>query len=177
MGIETQRSTTPLFAGKSLKKAINIILTEDEETLQSFVTTVADGYPKQPYQQIASVASINNIEKYCTPDWQPIKGCLGHVKAALTFNREAEKHSNVDLIVSGEKVQILLLKQPNKLHSESIAYTSGAKIPDEFGLDMSTAIDYNAMRAKHFNKPLETICDAIGWEQEKKMTLASLFDM
>ena len=173
MGIETQRSSTPVFAGKSLEKSIKLILTKGEAALQEHVAEVKAAYPTKDYREIASVSSANNIDKNHN-NWVPVKGCPGHIKGALAYNKFAEQ-KRVDMIRSGEKIQIIMLKEPNQLHSPVLAFPSGEKIPDEFELDLNKYLDYTGMYGKHFLKPLENICEAIGWDTEKKTSLTDLF--
>ncbi|MGL6229401.1 MAG: DNA polymerase domain-containing protein [Culicoidibacterales bacterium] len=177
MGLETQRSTTPPYASESLEKSIKLILTTDEKTLQQFVSTVKSDYKHQPYEKVAAVSSANNIEGNSTSDFTPLKGCPGHVKAALAYNRLTLVHTNVPQIRSGEKIQMMLLKQPNIMQTDIIGFPSGTEFPVDFGIDLKKCIDFKAMYEKHYIKPLSTICDAIGWDYEKKASLATLFDM
>lgn len=175
MGIETQRSSTPVFVQDALYESIRIILQHDQDTLQTYYKSVEDDYCNRDYREIASVSSANNIMKNATRDYHPLKGCLGHIKGVLAYNRMATKFDDVDVIQDGEKVAILQLKEPNSLGCSSLAYPSGEKIPDEFGLDLKRIIDYNTMMGKHYTTPLGTICEAIGWDYEKRNTLDFLF--
>lgn len=179
MGIETRRSSTPPFASTSLEKAIEIILTDTESNLHAHVDKVREEYPKQDYRLIAQVSSANNIEKN-HDNFTPLSGCPGHVKAAINYNKICHdlsaSGSYVDPIRSGEKIQYAMLKVPNKFHIETLAWPSGEKIPDEFGINPSKDIDYVGMYCKHFQKPLQNICDAIGWKQESSVSLEDLFD-
>lgn len=177
MGLETQRSTTPPYASESLEKSIKLILTTDEKTLQTFVSTVKSDYKNQPYEKVAAVSSANNIEGNSTKDFTPLKGCPGHVKAALAYNRLTLVHTNVPQIRSGEKIQMMMLKQPNIMQTDVIGFPSGTEFPVDFGIDLKKCIDFKAMYEKHYIKPLSTICDSIGWNYEKKASLATLFDM
>lgn len=174
MGIETQRSSTPVFAGKSLKEAIKIILTKGEKALQDHVAEVKAAYPKKDYREIASVSSANNIEKNHN-NYVPVSGCPGHIKAALAYNKTAAL-ANVSPIADGEKIQVIMLKEPNKLHSPTLAFPSGETIPAEFGLDIARTIDYIGMYNKHFLKPMNVLCGAVGWNSSKVVTLSSMFD-
>lgn len=169
MGIETRRSSTPPFASECLEKAIDIILTENETNLHAHVDKVKGEYPKQDYRKIAQVSSANNIEKNSDEFFNHKSGCPGHVKAAINYNKicdQLKSVSYVDPIRSGEKIQYAMLKVPNKYHIETIAWPSGDKIPDEFGINPEKDIDFVGMYCKHFQKPLGNICDAIGWKQE-----------
>jgi len=174
MGIETQRSSTPLFAQKSLETAINIILTGGESALQAHVAKVKAEYPTKDYREIASVSSANNIEKNHN-NYVPVSGCPAHIKGVLAYNRKADE-LGLNKIRSGEKIQIVMLNQPNIMHSENLSFPSGDEIPAEFGLNLSRVIDYHGMYSKHFLKPIDTICNAIGWKSEKIATLSDIFD-
>ncbi|QHJ78885.1 MAG: hypothetical protein [Caudoviricetes sp.] len=177
MGIETQRSSTPPFVTKSLKESIRLILQSDEQTLQDYVSKVSSEYRTRPYQDIASVTSANNIEKYCDNKYNPLKGCLGHIKGVLAYNRMSMNFNDVDPIRSGEKVQLLIFKPNNPTMSEVFAFPSGGNIPDEFKLDLKKTINYDLMYEKHFLKPLLSICGSIKWKHEPSIDLTSLFDI
>ncbi|QAY01223.1 core DNA polymerase of replisome [Aeromonas phage ZPAH1] len=179
MGIETRRSSTPPFASEQLETAIDIILTQTETDLHNHVEKVRDEYSKQDYRRIAQVSSANNIEKN-HENFTPVSGCPGHVRAAINYNKIChdltEKGSYVDPIRSGEKIQYAMLKVPNKFHIETIAWPSGDKIPEDFGIIPEKDIDFVGMYCKHFQKPLQAICDAVCWTQEKTTSLEDLFD-
>lgn len=177
MGIETQRSSTPSFVSKSLKESIRLILQADEQTFQDHVSKVSQEYRSRPYQDISSVTSANNIEKYSDKNYNPLKGCLGHIKGVLAYNRMSMSFNEVDPIRSGEKVQLLLLKPNNPTRSEIIAYPSGGKIPEEFALDLKNIVNYNLMYEKHFLKPLLSICGSVNWKHEPSNDLSSIFDI
>ena len=175
MGIETQRSSTPVFVQEALYESIRIILQEDQKSLQAYYAKIEADYRNRDYKEIASVSSANNILKNATADYQPLKGCLGHIKGVLAYNRMAMKFDSVTPIQDGEKVALLKLKEPNVLRCETLAYPSGESIPAEFGLEIEKMIDYNTMMDKHYTSPLQTICEAIKWDYEEKATLDWLF--
>lgn len=175
MGIETQRSSTPVFVQEALYESIRIILQEDEPTLQAYFKGVEDDYANRDYREISSVTSANNIMKAATADYYPLKGCRGPIKGVLAYNRMATKFDGVDVIQDGEKVALLTLKEPNMLGNSTFAYPSGESIPDEFHLDITKMIDYRTMMSKTYTTPLETICDAIKWDYEPKANLGWLF--
>ncbi|MGL5579403.1 MAG: DNA polymerase domain-containing protein [Cetobacterium sp.] len=175
MGIETQRSSTPVYVQEALYESIRIILQEDQSALQKYFAEVKSNYNKKDYNDIAAITSANNIMQDASKDMFPLKGCRGPIKGVLAYNRAAKVTEGVDMIQDGEKVAMLLLKEPNRLGSPSIAYPSGEKIPDEFKFDLKQMIDYNLMREKHFEAPLSSICEAIGWDYEERSTLDFLF--
>lgn len=175
MGIETQRSSTPVFVQKALYESIRIILQEDEKSLQNYFASVEKDYSSRDYREIAQVSSANNIMQFATPDYYPLKGCRGPIKGVLAYNRMADKFPSVDTIRDGEKVALLTLKEPNALGTETFAYPSGENIPPEFGLQIDKLINYRTMMDKTYTKPLSTICESIGWDYEEKATLDWLF--
>ncbi|MGL5306486.1 MAG: DNA polymerase domain-containing protein [Aeromonas veronii] len=175
MGLDTQRSSTPVFVQNALYESVRIILQEDEKALQKQYLEVEKDYKNRHYTELASVTSANNIMKDATPDFRPLKGCRGPIKGVLAFNRMASKFPTVTAIQDGEKVALLTLREPNILGSANVAYPSGEKLPEEFGLNIEKMIDYPAMMDKHYTSPLKAICDAIGWDYEEKATLDWLF--
>lgn len=175
MGLETQRSSTPVFVQDALYETIRIILQEDQNALIEYYKKVEADYKTRDYQEIAKVSSANNISKYCTPDYFPVKGCLGHIKGVLAYNRLAVKTPGVDVIQEGEKVCLLTLREPNILGCSTFAYPSGENIPAEFNLDIKKMLDYREMMEKHYTAPVETICGAIKWDYEEKNSLSDIF--
>lgn len=174
MGIETQRSSTPPFAADMLMKSIKTILTKTEADLQELVTKVKAEYPTVDYREVCSVSSANNLDSLHN-NFVPVSGCPGHVKSAINFNMLAEKYG-ADPIRSGDKIQMMILKQPNPLMNvPTLAIPSGGEIPREFNIDIKKYIDFTEMYEKHYIKPLTNICESIGWVPEKKASLDDLF--
>lgn len=98
-----------------------------------------------------------------------------HVRGALLYNHYIVKHgleSKYPLIGEGEKIKFVMLKKPNTIHENVIAFPN--KLPEEFGLDKF--IDYQLQFEKTFLEPLTGILEAAGWTPEKVMTLDSLFE-
>lgn len=177
MGLETQKSSTPPFAQKSLKKAIEIILTKDEQTLQEYVKKVKKDYELQDFDQIAQISSVNNFDKYIdTNNWIPLKGAGQNHKAACSFNKLKVNFKDLEPIKPGDKIYMLRLRQPNNI-GEVFGWPTGTKPPKEFKLDLRNMIDLPTMIDKGFLDPLNIITNAISWESEKKASLNDLFDI
>jgi hypothetical protein len=155
-----------------LEKSIKTILTGGEPALQALVSDVKSEYPKRPYTELASVSSANNLDKN-HQNFVPIMGCPGHIKAAIAFNKAVHLYGG-DPIQPGDKIQMIILRNPNRIGTTVLAFPSGGKIPDEFPIS-ERDIDYLGMYEKHFLSPLTKICDSIGWQPEKRATLDDLF--
>ena len=79
------------------------------------------------------------------------------------------------MIQDGEKIKYLLLKTPNSLQANVIAFMG--ELPKEF--DLHDKIDMDTQFEKSFVDPLEFIVDAIDWQIDRSYgtarTLEALF--
>lgn len=172
MGLETQRSSTPQLARDGLKDAIDLILGGDQARLLTHIDSIHNQYLAIDYREISGVSSANNLAKYSDRSLMPIKGCPGHIKGVLAYNRLAVSLDGVDPIKDGEKIAWILLREPNKYGSERFAYLSGSRIPDAMNPDQILRfMDRETMYEKSFIKPLASICDAIGWKYKDEISL------
>ena len=175
LGLETQRSSTPVMASDELKACIDIILQKDEKSLQEHVVKVKKQWMAADYPVISYVSSANNILKYGDSNMMPMKGCPGHIKGVLAYNRTALARK-FDAIQEGEKVALVKLKEPNRYGVPVMAYPSGAELPNEIDpVYLKSVIDYNILYKEKFLGPLESICTAIKWDYEKSYNLSSFF--
>ncbi|UNA01983.1 DNA-directed DNA polymerase [Vibrio phage PVA8] len=172
MGIETQRSSTPPLCQKGLKEAIRLILQEGEAKLQEFVKGYEKEFKAAPYQEVSFVSSANNMNKYSDDKGNPGKGCPGHVKGALYYNKLAEEHG-FDKINEGDKIAVVFLTR-NKHGIDRIAYPSGGKLPEAISY-LIDHVDYNRLYEDKFIKPLSAISEAINFDYKKTITLESFF--
>lgn len=172
MGIETQRSSTPPLCQQGLKESIRLILQEGQDKLQEYVKQYEIEFSKASYQDVSFVSSANNLNKYSDVDGNPGKGCPGHVKAALYYNKLAQEHG-FDKINEGDKIAVVFLTR-NKHGIDRIAYPSGGKIPDAISYIIDH-VDYSRLYDDKFISPLSTISEAIKWDYKKTITLESFF--
>ena len=70
------------------------------------------------------------------------------------------------------KSSFAALKLPNPIHDTVISVLD--ELPKEFGLQKY--IDYDVQFQKSFLEPIKSILDTIGWNIEKRATLANFFD-
>ena len=73
------------------------------------------------------------------------------------------------MIMEGEKIKFIYLKEPNPIQSNIISFHQ--TLPEEF--DLMNYIDYDVQFEKSFLEPLKTILDSIGWKTEHVNTLES----
>lgn len=168
-GFETQRSSTPKLCRDRLFTAFNILLNEDEEAIQNFISKFKKEFViKRDYspEEIATPGTANNLNKYSDRDGNPIKGCPMHVYGALMHNSLVTKlklSKKIQKINEGDKIRYILLEKPNTLNSHVISFID--ELPVEFNLHQY--IDYEAQFDKIFGKPLKKITEIVGFAYEK----------
>ena len=174
MGIEAVKSSTPGPCRVKIKDALKIMMSGDEDELQSFVSTFRSEFERMPVEEIAFPRGCNNIAKNSSPHSIYGKSCPIHVRGALLYNHYVKKHKlthKYPLIQEGEKVKFIFLKKPNKINENVISFFQ--TLPKEFGLDKQ--IDYDLQFEKSFLDPLKVILDTMGWSPEPQATLDFLF--
>ena len=174
MGIETARSSTPAFVRKELKKAVNMILCSNEETLQKFVKETQEKFNTLPPEEIAFPRSVSQLKKYQDNSLRYKKGTPIAVKAAIIHNEmihSMKLKKKYRIIGEGEKMKFVHLKIPNPAGDAVVGFIS--TLPTEFGVHKY--IDYAHQFEKSFMQPLVTITNAIGWSPQKISSLDSLF--
>lgn len=176
MGIEAVRSSTPSSCRINIKKALNVIMNQDESSTQKFIETFREQFMQLPFEEVAFPRSVSDISKWLVkPSHYEYKlGTPIHVKAALNYNKMVVKKGldkRYTPITDGTKIKFAYLKMPNPSTDTVI----GAPDVLPKGLGMDDFINYNMQFDKSFVEPLKTILDAVGWEVEKKNTLESFF--
>ena len=178
MGIEAVKSSTPEPCRDMIKSALTCIVNSDEKTLNTFIQTFRKNFKKLKTEEIAFPRSVNGIKKWSDKTSIFKKGTPMHIKGAILYNHLLKKHNLVKkypLIQDGEKIKYLLLKTPNIIQANVIAFLG--EFPKEFGLQ--NYIDYDTMFEKSFVDPLEFIVNAIDWQIDRsygsQRTLEALF--
>ena len=178
MGIEAVKSSTPEYCRGRIKEAIKIIMSKQQSDLHKFVADTKKEFFDLPAEAISFPRSCNNLRKYHSSSSVFIKGTPIHVKGALIYNHLLKKHKlthKYQLIQEGEKLKYLLLKTPNILQSNVIAFIS--ELPKEFNLHEQ--IDRDKQFSKSFVDPIEMIMECIDWQVDRsygtRRTLESLF--
>ena len=174
MGLEIVRSSTPAPIRSSLKEAVRLVLTSDEEHLQSFIAEAQKTFNGLSPEEIAFPRGCNNLKKYTSQADIYQKGTPIHVRGSLLYNKllkDNNLHLKYEKIQEGDKIKFLYLKEPNSLHENTIAFIN--KLPKEF--DVNRYVDYNLIFQKAFIDPLENILKPLGWNTEPQATLEDLF--
>ena len=170
MGIEAVKSSTPAVCRKAIIDAMNIIMTQGEESLHEFIAEFKTKFYGLSFEEVAFPRSVQDLTKY----EKEKKSIPIHVRGALLYNNKVKQlklQKKYELIKDGEKIRFSYLKMPNPIHDNVICAFSS--LPSEFNLD--EYIDYDTQFEKAFMAPLNAILHVIGWYSEKQSTLEDFF--
>jgi len=173
-GIETTRASTPEIVRKELKKAINLILTTDEDTVIDFIDEFKTKFFTLPPEDIAFPRGIRGLAKYEDGTRIYASGTPIATKGALIYNNIIKKNKlgkKLKVIRENDKAKFVYLKIPNPIKERVITFPNG--LPKEFELE--DYVDYEMQFERGFLRPLEMILKAIGWQNERKTNLEDLF--
>ena len=174
MGIEAVKSSTPKVCRGRIKKAIEIIMNKDEDTLQKFIANFKKEFFNMSAEEISFPRSCNNIKKYKDSNNIFSKGTPIHVKGALIYNyhvKQFKLSNKYPFIQEGDKIKFLKLLEANPFRFDVISYIT--TLPKEFKLQQY--IDYETQFEKTFLDPMRFVLQAIGWQQEKQANLELFF--
>jgi DNA polymerase elongation subunit (family B) len=176
MGIEAVKSSTPASCRDSIKKALGIIMNEDETAVQKYISNFRKEFSKLPFEDVAFPRSVSDLSSYQTrsKDFELKKGTPIHVRGSLVYNHLLKEYNltkQYETIKDGEKIKFCYLKIPNPTRQNIISIVT--TLPKEFQLDKY--IDYDLQFDKAFLEPLRIILESIGWSSEHKQTLEDFF--
>ena len=179
MGIETTRSSTPQVVRDSLKQAIRLILTTDENTVIEFIEDFRDKFNSFDPEEIDFPRGVNGMSKYQDMSMIYTKSTPIAVKGSLIYNHYLDKlelNKKYRKIIDGDKIKFLHLIKPNPLggvagQDQVVAFPNS--LPKEFGL--IEFIDYDTQFGKSFLEPIKNILEKIGWNHEHVSTLEEFF--
>ena len=179
MGIESVKSSTPHACRERIKASLKVIVTEDEKSVNQFIQEFRKEFMNLPVESMAFPRSVNGIRKWGDKSSIFKKGTPMHIKGALIYNYLLKKHkltNKYPLIMDGEKLKYVLLKTPNIVQSNVIAFLG--ELPKEFGLH--DQIDFDRQFSKSFVDPIELIMECIDWQVDRsygtQRTLEALFE-
>ncbi len=193
-GIEAVRSSTPSSCRENIKKALGVIMNEDEQSIQKFIRDFRKDFKKLPFEDVAFPRSVRGLIK------EDIRGKNGeivqkaydtgslnfkpstpiHVKGSLIYNhliKLRKLDARYPLIGDGEKIKFCYMlgssPLPRTQDKNPVIATPG-KLPKELNLDKY--IDYDTQYEKAFVEPIKTILDVIGWKEgNDQQTLDAFF--
>ena len=172
MGIEAVKSSTPQVVRDKFVKAYTLMLNSTEADLQKFVADFYEEFKSLPPEDVSFPRGVSDIDKWQDKYTIYKKGTPIHVRGALLYNKQIEKHGlSVEGIKNGSKVKFCYLKMPNPSMENVVSFNPF--LPKEFGLH--DHIDYETQFNKTFKDPLKLVSDAINWELEYINSLESFF--
>ena len=179
MGIETTRSSTPQVVRDSLKEAIDLILTTDEDTVIDFIEDFRSKFNDFTPEEIAFPRGVNGMTKYNDRASIYKKSTPIAVKGSLIYNHYTDKlglDKRYRKIIDGDKIKFVHLIKPNPLggvagQDQVVAFPND--LPKEF--ELQEFVDYETHFQKSFLDPLKNILEKIDWKTEHINTLEGLF--
>ena len=162
MGLEVIRSSTPKWAQKHLTEAMPHILDKDENDLRNWVKSIKQSFITADLNDIAQVGGVSNMNYTIGID----KGIPIGSRAALCHNmyiRDYELEGKYAPIQAGDKCKRVFLVEPNKFHSNIVAYTN-----DLFTQEFDCCVDFDTNFEKSFLKPLQLMVEPLGYNLEKE---------
>jgi DNA polymerase elongation subunit (family B) len=176
MGIETVKSSTPASCREALKKALRIIMNENEQAVQSYIADFREEFKTLPFEDVAFPRGVTDLTKYQSggDELEIGKGTPIHVRGSLVYNHLLKQHKlekRYESIKDGEKIKFCYLRTPNPIRQNVLSILSS--LPKEFGLE--DYIDYDTQFDKAFLEPLSAILNVVGWDTEKKASLEAFF--
>ena len=167
-GIESVRSSTPQVCRKMIEDSLDIIMNQDETTLQEYVKENREQFRTLPAEDVAFPRGVSEVTRYTVGDSYD-KGTPIAVRGAILYNKYRKKGS--EPIRDKDKVKFTYLKIPNPIGENVIAFP--AVLPNELGLH--DYVDYDEQFDKAYLSPINIICEKIGWKTEKQSTLEDFF--
>jgi DNA polymerase elongation subunit (family B) len=174
MGLEMIKSSTPAYCRKIMWEAIDVVLNGTQDQLISKIGSWKDEFKKQPIAEIAFPRGVNGLEKFADAKAIFGKGTPIHVRGSLLYNdlvRRKKLDKTYPMIMEGEKIKFIFLKEPNTIQSNVISFPN--IVPKE--LDIEKYVDYDTQFEKSFLDPLRIVLDSIDWKTEHVSSLEDFF--
>jgi DNA polymerase elongation subunit (family B) len=179
MGLEIKRSDTPNYMQEFLKEILTMTLEDNSE--QAVIDRIKEFRQEframKPWEK-GTPKRVNNLTKY-TKKWKITGKCdIGHVMAAINYNRLREMHKDQYSleIIDGMKTIVCKLKQ-NPLGMKSIGIpTDEKRIPDWY---KELPFNNDEMEETIITKKINNLLSTLDWDltrAESKTTFDDLFD-
>lgn len=177
-GLEIKRSDTPVYMQEFLKEILSSVLHGAvEEDVIARILEFRQEFKNMPAWEKGTPKRVNNLTKY-TKAWEKTGKCgVGHVTAAINYNRLREMHKDQYTmeIVDGMKTIVCKLK-PNPLGMTSIGIpTDEKRIPEWY---KELPFDNNLMEEIIITKKISNLLGTLNWNlslAESKTTFNNLF--
>jgi DNA polymerase elongation subunit (family B) len=175
VGIEAVRSSTPKVCRESIKKAIQILMTEGRDSLIVFIDEFEKKFRQMSFEEVAFPRGLKGLGDYRDNSAAIYKkGTPIQVRGALLYNHHVKMKSlenKYQMLGDGDKIKFCYLKKPNPIHENVISCPS--ELPKEFGLERY--IDYDTQFEKAFLDPIKSITDVLRWDLTDSATLEDFF--
>jgi DNA polymerase elongation subunit (family B) len=175
VGIEAVRSSTPKVCRESIKKAIQILMTEGRDSLIEFIDEFEKKFRQMSFEEVAFPRGLKGLGDYRDNSAAIYKkGTPIQVRGALLYNHHVKMKSlenKYQMLGDGDKIKFCYLKKPNPIHENVISCPS--ELPKEFGLERY--IDYDTQFEKAFLDPIKSITDVLRWDLTDSATLEDFF--
>ena len=174
MGLEAVKSSTPAPCRQMIKDGLKVIMSGTEDEMIDYIDNCRTKFKSLPPEEISFPRSVSDVVKYKGSNTIYAKGTPMHVRGALLFNhyvKQRKLDKKYAYIQNGEKIKFCYLKDPNPIRENVISFIQD--FPKE--LDLARFIDYDTQFDKAFLEPVKAILNAIGWSNERKVTLESFF--
>tara|TARA_R110000850_G_scaffold96161_2_gene201297 strand:- start:1177 stop:3861 length:2685 start_codon:yes stop_codon:yes gene_type:complete len=178
-GLEIKRSDTPGYMQEFLKEILSAVLhgAAEGEMIERILEFRKE-FKAMPAWEKGTPKRVNNLTKY-TKEWKKTGKCrVGHVTAAINYNRLREMHKDQYSleITDGMKTIVCKLK-PNPLGMTSIGIpTDEKRIPEWY---KELPFDNDLMEETIITKKISNLLGTLPWDlsrAESKTTFNSLFD-
>lgn len=157
-GIEIVRSETPTLFRNALHDILEMILKgHSDEDIRKQVDKVKKEARNTPPEYISSNTSINNINKYITDDFKPVKGAPFHLTGTANYKKLRKLfglENKYEDIHEGQKAHVIYTK-PNPYGVNVMTFNNW---PEEFTKSGITW-DTNIMIEKFFLKKIRYLLE------------------
>jgi DNA polymerase elongation subunit (family B) len=178
-GLEIKRSDTPAYMQEFLKEILQETLEgASEDAMITRIREFRQEFKDMPPWEKGTPKRVNNLTTY-TNKWGKTGKCgVGHVMAAINYNRLIEMHNDKYSlpIIDGMKTIVCKLK-PNPLGMTSIGIpTDEKRIPDWY---KELPFDNDLMEETIITKKISNLLGTLDWDlsrTETKTTFHNLFD-
>jgi len=179
MGLEIKRSDTPEYMQDFLTELLRMALEGNgEEAVIERIKEFRQQFRDMPPWEKGTPKAVNNLTKY-TKQWEKTGKCgVGHVMAAINYNRLRKMNNDQYSleIVDGMKTIVCKLKA-NPLSMNSIGIPTDEKRIPQWYKDLP--FDNDSMEDAIVTKKISNLLGDLGWDlsrAEAKTTFDDLFD-
>jgi len=174
MGIEAVKSSTPAPCRTMIREGLKVMMSGTEDEMIDYIDSCRTKFKSLSPEEISFPRTASNVVKYKGTNNIYEKGTPMHVRGALLYNfyvKEKKLDKKYAYIQNGEKIKFCYLKNPNPIRENVMSFIQD--FPKE--LNLEKFIDYDTQFDKAFLDPMKAVLNAIGWSDEKKITLESFF--